>query len=154
MERERERYIATWMLSLLASGKGFNGFVFHEANNSAPLQSLLVHFSLAFFFHSASLTLTLSLSLSLSLQCSWIFTDKEEEKKERLGSWGEEDKGRECLMSEWQRKTETFCLLLWELRRSQTLCLFVFSFVFGIAMREEICFFNKVPMTHSLLFSS
>ena len=153
MERERERYIATWMLSLLASGKGFNGFVFHEANNSAPLQSLLVHFSLAFFFHSASLTLSLSLSLfvsSMQLNFYW----QRRRKKERLGSWGEEDKGRECLMSEWQRKTETFCLLLWELRRSQTLCLFVFSFVFGIAMREEICFFNKVPMTHSLLFSS
>ena len=82
MERERERYIATWMLSLLASGKGFNGFVFHEANNSAPLQSLLVHFSLAFFFHSASLTLSLSLSLCLFNAAEFLLTKKKKKKKD------------------------------------------------------------------------
>ena len=72
------------MLSLLASGKGFNGFVFHEANNSAPLQSLLVHFSLAFFFHSASLTLSLSLSLSLCLfnAAEFLLTKKKKKKKD------------------------------------------------------------------------
>ena len=68
------------MLSLLASGKGFNGFVFHEANNSAPLQNLLVHFSLAFFFHSASLTL--SLSLCLFNAAEFLLTKKKKKKKD------------------------------------------------------------------------